>query len=377
MKKITFLLLFVPIMLLFSFNTYASDVKSDIFSALDEEINYFKENLPDFVVEYFPDDFLEDDTINFSNILQEKGFWEYILGYFFGEIDGVIKSFTSIFLLLILSSIFSSISGTLKNESVKRLFSICITLCIALTVFNVCINISSFVSSYLKALCRVVNSFLPLMSVMSIMCGNITSAAVASTSMALFISIVESFLIVSLLPLVKICLAFACIKPIGGNDFSGLTKTVKTAFTSITIFTMTVFMFIFSLKNIISQGADTLSIKTAKFAISSFVPIVGASINDALRTVSSSLSIIKNSCGVIAIIVILLIIIPVIINLLLNKISFGFLSSVSKLIGLNSEGEILSEANSVCTFLLTLVACASVLFIFGLTIFIQSSVGIS
>lgn len=354
----------------------ASNVENDIYNSLEGEIDNFKDSLPDFVVEFFPNDFFDNEmSFNFSNALKEESFWNYIMEYFLGNFNSVVKAFSSILVLIILSSIINSIANALKNQSINRIFSLCSTLCIALTVFTVCTNLAQFVTSYLKSMCRVVNSFLPLMSVLSIMCGNITNAAVISTSMTLFIAIIESFLIVSLLPLIKICLAFICIKPIGSNDFSGITKTIKTAFTSIIIFTMSIFMFIFSLKNIISQGADSLSIKTAKFAISSFVPIVGASINDALRTVSSSLSIIKNSCGVIAIIVILLIVIPIIINLLLNKLSFGLLSSISKLICSTGENEILDEANSICTFLLTLVICACVLFIFGLTIFIQSTIG--
>lgn len=363
-------------MLFITTSTSAANVESDIYNSLEDEINNFKDSLPDFVIDFFPDDFFDNEmSFDFSDALSEEGFWNYIFGYFFGNISSVIKSFSSILVLIILSSILTSIGNSLKNQSINQIFSLCNTLCIGLAVFTICTNLANFVTAYLKSMCRVVNSFLPLMSVLSIMCGNITNAAVISTSMTLFIAIIESFLIVSLLPLVKICLAFICIKPIGNNDFSGITKTIKATFTSVIIFTMSIFMFIFSLKNVISQGSDSLSIKTAKFAISSFVPIVGASINDALRTVTSSLSIIKNSCGVIAIIVIMIIIIPIIINLLLNKLSFGLLSSISKLIGSNGEEAILDEANSICTFLLTLVVCACVLFIFGLTIFIQSTIG--
>ena len=67
-------------------------------------------------------------------------------------------------------------------------------------------------------------------------------------------------------------------------------------------------MFVFSYKSILAQGQDSLSLKTARFAISSFVPIVGSSINEALRAVTSSISILKSSSGIAAIIVIALLI---------------------------------------------------------------------
>ena len=66
---------------------------------------------------------------------------------------------------------------------------------------------------------------------------------------------------------------------------------------------------------------------------------------------------------------------PILINLFLNKISFSILSSMSKAIGGGSEGAILEEADSVCGFVLTLVSCTCVLFIFALTIFLKTSLG--
>jgi len=63
---------------------------------------------------------------------------------------------------------------------------------------------------------------------------------------------------------------------------------------------------------------------------------------------------------------------PIIINLFLNKLSFNLLSSLSRLMGCNNENSILEEADSVCGFLLTLVSCTCVLFIFSLTIFLKT-----
>jgi stage III sporulation protein AE len=189
----------------------------------------------------------------------------------------------------------------------------------------------------------------------------------------LLISITDALLITCMLPLVKICMAFSCVRSVGGSDVGGISKLIRTTFTSVTIFTMSIFMFIFSMKNVISQSADSLTIKTARFAISSFVPIVGASINDALRTVSSSLSLIKSSCGVLAILIIALIMLPIIIYLFLNKISFGILAGISRILKCDKQGEILDEASSICTYILTIVCCTCILFIFAMTIFIKTS----
>ena len=79
---------------------------------------------------------------------------------------------------------------------------------------------------------------------------------------------------------------------------------------------------------------------------------------------------------VIAIIAIAVIMLPIIINLFLNKLSFSILSSMAQLVNADKESAILDEADSCCGFLLTIVACTCVLFIFALTIFIKTEVNL-
>jgi stage III sporulation protein AE len=133
-------------------------------------------------------------------------------------------------------------------------------------------------------------------------------------------------------------------------------------------------MFILSCKSILSQSNDSISIKTAKLAISSFIPIVGATVNDALRTVVSSITLVKNSCGIIALLAIGLMMLPQIVSLLLFRLLFNITSAMAKCLNCDNECSIIEEASGVCGFLLALVLCTSILFIFAISIMIKSTV---
>lgn len=373
MKKIT-LFFIIILIFLFASPSFATEAESEIISAIGEELKEFKDSLPEEILNFLPNGIFEE---NFSQLtskaLDEKSIWNYILDYLFLGIKTVIKSFSGILVLILLSSIFEIFSSTFSSVAVSNAFSTCSILCIALTVFSLCNSLATNVNNYIGILCNVMGAFAPIMASLQVMSGNISSATVTNASMVLFISIVDGFLLAFMMPLVNLCLLFSCIKALGGIEFGGISKMVRTTFTSVTVFTMSIFMFIFSFKNILTQGADSLTVKTARFAISSFVPLVGASINDALKTVSSSLSLIKNSCGVLAIIVIALMMLPIIIYIFLNKISFGLLSSISKILQCDKQSAILEEADSLCTYMLTLVASSCALFIFAITIFIKTS----
>ena len=373
MRYKTILFITALIILLLTTKVNANDFEKEISSSINGEIAYFYNSLPKNVQEFLPDDFINGNlNLLSSESISEKKFIELAVSYISLGIKDVLKSFSSVLVLLIITAIFNTINSSLNSSGLNYAFSICSALCISLTVIQICNTLCTNTSKYINILCNVMNGFIPLMISLLMMNGNFSSAVMVNGSFILFICLVEGFLIAFMMPLVKMCLAFGVIKAIGSRlDFSGISKTVKTVFTSVTIFLMSVFMFVMSFKSSLAQSADTLSLKTARFAISSFVPIVGSSINDTLRTVSFSLSMLKKSCGMIAIALVAVLMLPILINLLLNKFSFSLLASISKLTNGNCESSILDEADSVCGFLLTIVACTCVLFIFALTIFIK------
>ena len=377
MKVVRILIFFLILLSIMMLTANAEEIEKKITSSLEDELTHFKNTLPNSVWEFFPDNTLNGD---FSELIggtvDEGSFLELTATYLTSGINEVLKSFASILILIIIISVFNAMSAPISNDGLKLAFSLCSCVCITVTVFNVCTLLVSNAAQYMGVLCTVMGAFLPIMTATLTMGGNITAAVISNGSMLLFINLVEGFLVSFMLPLTKASLALGCAKSINGTlDLGGISKSIKTAFTSVTVFVMSIFMFVLSYKNTIAQSVDSLSIKTARFAISSFVPLVGSSVNESLRTVTASLSLIKNSCGIIAIISVAVLMLPIVINLFLNKLSFSLLATMSRSIGGHNEASVLEEADSACSFILTLVCCSCVLFIFALTIFIKTELG--
>ena len=373
MKKIVIFLI-VP----FLFVTFcqASNTEEEIMNSISSELDSFKESLPQDILDFLPKEIWDGD---FNKLIDgnfnEASIMNLLLDYLFSGLSSVLKSFCAIIIVIIISSVFNIFSSSFSTNLIKSSFTMSSSLCVAAVIFSLCSALANSTSDYINALCNVMESFAPLMASLYVITGNITSGAIANASFILFIAITERFLVTFMLPIVNICICFAIVKSFAIQyDFSGITRILKNSFTGVTVFVMSVFMFVLSCKNVISQTADSLSIKTAKFAISSFIPIIGSTVNDALRTITSSLTIIKNSCGIIAIIVVALLILPAIISLLLYRLALNITASMAKALGCNNECVVIEEASSICGFLLTLVICTGILFIFALTILIKTSV---
>ena len=137
---------------------------------------------------------------------------------------------------------------------------------------------------------------------------------------------------------------------------------------------MTILLATLSTQTVLSSSADTISARAAKLVATNIIPIVGSSVGDTLRTVSSSIGYLKSVSGVGGIMFILLLVLPVLTTLLLSRGVFIILVSIAELLGCENESKLLSEIGSVYGLLVAVVAMCSVMFILALTIFVRCTV---
>lgn len=377
MKRI--LLLFLIVFLLVIPVSAEKAAEDEIIDIVDDELSKFESSLPDYVKDFLPNEVFDGDFSSIiNNEIGQSSFLEYTINYLLSFLPSTIKSFSNLLVLILISSIFNVMKESFMSDGLKTAFSMCSTLCISISVFSIISTILSRSIDFIGALCGAMNSFAPVMSILYIISGSITSAAISNASMMLFLSIIENFIVYGLAPIVNICLCFSIVSSIScGTDLTGIAKSIKNMFTSICVFLVSIFSFVMSYQSVLSRSADSLSLRTARFAIGNFIPVVGGFVSDSIATISSSLGLIKSSCGTIAIIVILLLTIPIIISIWLNKISFSLCSGISKALSVDRDAQVFDEACTICSFILAIVTLCSVIFIFALTIFIKSSVVIS
>lgn len=139
-------------------------------------------------------------------------------------------------------------------------------------------------------------------------------------------------------------------------------KSFLASFYKITIgFIFTIFIGYLSITGITSSAKDGISIKTAKFAIRSYLPIVGGYVSDSYELFRAGSVLIKNSIGVVAVIIIFGILISKIVSLLLYNLGF-------KLAGAIIEP---MEEGKISKFLASLPVVFNFLFVAIMSIFMM------
>ena len=128
-----------------------------------------------------------------------------------------------------------------------------------------------------------------------------------------------------------------------------------------------------TVQNQLSAKADSLGARAAKYALGSFIPVVGGTVGDSFRTVAASVEYIRSTVGGIAILVILLLLLPPLISLALGRSAVNITSAVAKMLGCEQEGRLLSEIGNVYGYMIAVCSICSVVFIYALTLFVRCS----
>ncbi|MBQ7821942.1 MAG: hypothetical protein IJ391_06655, partial [Clostridia bacterium] len=128
---------------------------------------------------------------------------------------------------------------------------------------------------------------------------------------------------------------------------------------------------IMTFQHTLASAADTLGARAVRFAASSFIPIVGSAVSEAVRTVSGSISYIRSAAGGICIVVIIIITLPTFVSLMLTRINLALSASLADMLGCERETKMLKEASSLINFLIAFVSLSAVMFIYLLTLLVR------
>ena len=311
---------------------------------------------------------------------------QYSVGYFFSLIKSAIgdallpglKNLSVMLGMVILASVFRMLSATVKNASLETVFSLCCLLCMTLTLYEIQKAVFAGVQALLDMLSETMLMMVPVMEAVYISSGNVTSAAVSGTGINLMITFMQSVYADVLAPCVSVCFLLSITAAVSGNrGVSFMAGALRGIVTGALVLIMTLMSFVLSMQNGIASAADTFAAKTIKFALGSYLPIVGGTVADSFSMVSGSIGVIKQLAGVTGIVVIVLVLLAPLATLLVNRLALGISGAVAGTLGCDREQMLLKETGSLCTLLLAVTVAAAVIYILALSLFCKASLAYS
>jgi stage III sporulation protein AE len=328
--------------------------------------------VPPEVKELLPDGFFEEDMTDVATGVGKASALDTVLSVV-GRLTGLafreyLAVFAKICGVLVLSATVRQIAPR-EGKGVGRAFSLCATLLIVTLLLSVCRTDFADIGRYFKTVGEISLAMLPLMGTLYAMGGNVGAAVCNHGIMSAFLVVLEKICATMVVPVAGICLALALFDAaFSGVSLRSLATLIKRTFTWGLSFLMVLLCGVLGIQTTLAKGADTLALRTVRFAAGSFLPVVGGSVSETLRTVSGSVEYLRATVGIGGILVVLFAFLPMFLSVLLGRLCFLLGGAVAGMLSLSGEEKVLSEFASVWGYFLAVIAALFVMNVFSLTL---------
>ncbi len=217
-------------------------------------------------------------------------------------------------------------------------------------------------------------SLIPILITLMMTTGSIASASVVQPILLFLITFIGNIITTFLLPLILIGTALGIVSKVSDKvQINKLSKYFKSSTVWILGIVLTLFVGVLSLEGSLTSSVDGVTAKTAKAAVSNFIPVVGKILGDAVDTVIGCSNILKNAVGIVGVIVIIGICALPIIKLTILMATYYIASAICEPIADEKIISLLSQIGDTFKILLAMLITVSVMLIIGITLVIKIS----
>lgn len=253
-----------------------------------------------------------------------------IISYMFRELRTVLKFVASILVIALLSALLKNLQDSFNiEEGVTQVaFFACYALLIMLLTrgFFIVLDLGKDV---LYSIMDFMNVIVPVLIMLIATSGGITSALTIDPIVLFAVTITPRIYTYFLFPLVLAYFTLQFVNNLSDEfKIDRMCKFIKHMVMLSQGFILTIFVGILTLRGMTADTLDAVTVKTAKFAIDNFVPIVGGAFSDAITTVAGYSLAMKSVISSLGVIVVIIIVVYPMIKMALMALCFKFTAAV-------------------------------------------------
>ena len=267
-----------------------------------------------------------------------------------------LKGLITMTAVLLLCSMLTAYQNSLteSGETVQTVAVLCLSGAVAVPAVG-------FIGTAGDVIAQCANLFLAYIPIMAVMLAASGKAVSSASYQALTVAAGQGVMRVSsdmILPLLHVFLGIAVSSGIApqvglGGFLSLITKLTKWLLG----FVMAIFTAVLSLRQAASGALDSLGSKAARFALSSFVPVVGSALSEAYKTVQGSLHVLRSGLGIFVILALAFTFLPVLLQGLGWSLCLFVGKALAEALGVSHCAKLLEALGTVFSTLTAVLLC--------------------
>ena len=297
-----------------------------------------------------------------------------VVSLLFKEVSSVLKLVISIVVIAILCSLLKNLQDAFESKGVSQIaFYACYAVIIMILSKSFLISLS-VAKNVINDIANFMAAILPVLVTMIGLAGGFVEAATIDPIIMASVVIIPRIYVSIIIPMIMIQFVLEFANNLSEEHKIGnLCKLIKQWTVWLQGIVITIFIAMLTIRGITATTIDAVTLKTTKFAIDNFVPIVGKTFSDAITSVAGYSLIIKNAISGIGLMVVILIILYPVLKLVLMSFVYKLSAALIEPI---SDKRITSSISSAGESMILLLSCVlSVSLMFFVLLGIMATAG--
>lgn len=275
-------------------------------------------------------------------------------------------------LMCVLAIIIISASlDTVGSDSPGGSLSLVSSLCIVSVIAPPMLDSVSMLADTITASGNFMLLYVPVISGLMIASGKPAGGALYSGVMIFVSSALMQLTVRIIVPMLKCVMSLSLVSSACEKvRLGGVVELFRRCSQFMLTFGMSLFAAFLTMRTIVAAAADSLGTRAAKFAIGSFVPVVGGALSEAYQTVISCVSLLKSGVGAAGIAVVFAIFLPAALHCIMWKACAAGGRALCDMFGLSGTSNLLSQLSNVMSVMFAVLMCTMVIYIISTAILI-------
>ncbi len=332
------------------------------FSSLDEIIKSFSEGQ---ISIFGGQNFLSKvKALIYGEYDDSQSLWQAVINAFFSSILGLLPVISAIIGVSVLGSMLQGIRPSTNGKSMANIINFVSYGIVIVLLLSIVTKMIVSTTNTILSLKSQMDAIFPILLTLLTAMGGSVSATIYQPAMAVLSNIISSFSSYILLPIFIFSIVFSIVSNLSSTvkleKFSGfLNSTYKWLMGLV----FTIFTAFVSLQGISAGAVDGISIRTAKYAIKSYIPLLGSYLSDGMGIILISSNLIKNAVGIAGLFLLFASILTPLLDLIIFMLALKLIAGIVEPLGNKQIANFVNCLSKNMTLLIALIIALSFVYL--------------
>lgn len=354
-------------------NSIIDELNEIDFSALNGVVEEFQNNSTNI----FSIDNIKSKVysiISGENAVSYSSFFASVFSIFVDLILKYLPMLSLIVAIGVISNLLNGIKSKFNEKSTSGLIHFVCFLAVVVLTIGMISSISKTSVSSVNSMVSQMNAIFPILLTLMIGIGATASAGVFQPIVAIISTYVADFFTYLILPLFMVSFVFGIINNLSDNiKLDKFNSFISSLFKWCVGLIFTLFFAVFTIQGISAGTFDSLSIRTTKYTIKSYIPIMGGYLSDGMDLILSSTILIKNAVGLVGILMIISTIISPLLEIVVFSLLLKLVSAILQPMGNNKTSNFLMSTSKSITMLSSCIIAVGFMYLISVGLVMTTS----